>query len=160
MVTSSGDGDGDGLALLLVHVPKHDLPLAGVFTNEAKMTGENLNIRKNFNDPFVLSGTEVVDGEGVFLAIAVGKYSEWGIIMSKVVQERDPTPLQVKLERMAAVIGCRTIAIIICISFPNIHVFVVFVAMIKPLTLFGFRGRRCSCNCSVCSESYCRGNQG
>ena len=54
MVTSSGDGDGDGLALLLVHVPKHDLPLAGVFTNEAKMTGENLNIRKNFNDPKAL----------------------------------------------------------------------------------------------------------
>jgi Ca2+-transporting ATPase len=44
-------------------------------------------------------------GRGRFIAIAVGKDSQWGKIKSKLEKEQDQTPLQEKLDDMAALIG-------------------------------------------------------
>ena len=44
-------------------------------------------------------------GSAKLLAIAVGKNSQWGIIKSKLEKEQKATPLQEKLDDMAALIG-------------------------------------------------------
>jgi len=74
--------------------------------DESALTGEPIEVDKNAEeDPFVLSGCTVVAGSGQFIAIAVGKNSQWGIIQSHLEKEQDQTPLQEKLDEMAANIG-------------------------------------------------------
>lgn len=74
--------------------------------DESALTGEPIEVDKNAEeDPFVLSGCTVVAGSGHFIAIAVGKNSQWGIIQSHLEKEQDQTPLQEKLDEMAANIG-------------------------------------------------------
>mmetsp|Transcript_4183 Transcript_4183/g.8680 ORF Transcript_4183/g.8680 Transcript_4183/m.8680 type:complete len:1096 (+) Transcript_4183:199-3486(+) len=78
----------------------------GLQVDESALTGEPIDIDKNAeSDPFMLSGCTVVAGSGQFLAIAVGKNSQWGIIKSKLEKEQEQTPLQEKLDDMAALIG-------------------------------------------------------
>jgi P-type Ca2+ transporter type 2B len=53
----------------------------GVETDESSLTGETKNISKSVDgNPFLLSGTKVMDGAGTFLVIAVGENSEAGQI--------------------------------------------------------------------------------
>jgi len=53
----------------------------GVSTDESALTGEPKLIRKNSTDsPFLLSGTKVMEGSGLYLVIAVGVNSEAGQI--------------------------------------------------------------------------------
>ena len=74
--------------------------------DESALTGEPIEVDKSADeDPFVLSGCTVVAGSGRFIAIAVGKHSQWGIIQSHLEKEQDQTPLQEKLDEMAANIG-------------------------------------------------------
>ena len=74
--------------------------------DESALTGEPVDMDKDpENDPFMLSGCTVVAGTCQFLAIAVGKHSQWGIIKSKLEKEQAQTPLQEKLDDMAAMIG-------------------------------------------------------
>jgi magnesium-transporting ATPase (P-type) len=78
----------------------------GLQLDESALTGEPIEVDKNSeHDPFVLSGCTVVEGSGQFLAIAVGKNSQWGIIQSHLEKEQEQTPLQEKLDEMAAQIG-------------------------------------------------------
>jgi P-type Ca2+ transporter type 2C len=74
--------------------------------DESALTGEPVDVDKDLkNDPFVLSGCTVEAGHGKFIAIAVGKDSQWGIIKSHLEKEQEATPLQEKLDDMAAMIG-------------------------------------------------------
>jgi magnesium-transporting ATPase (P-type) len=74
--------------------------------DESALTGEPVDIDKTLDEnPFVLSGCTVEAGSGKFLAIAVGKHSQWGIIKSHLEKEQEQTPLQEKLDDMAALIG-------------------------------------------------------
>lgn len=78
----------------------------GLEVDESALTGEPEDIDKDFeNDPFMLSGCTAVAGSGRFVAIAVGKMSQWGKIKSKLEKEQEETPLQEKLDDMAAMIG-------------------------------------------------------
>jgi len=83
----------------------------GLQVDESALTGEPIDIYKDADltldggDPFVLSGCTVESGTGKFIAIAVGKDSQWGIIQSKLEKEQEETPLQSKLDDMAALIG-------------------------------------------------------
>ena len=53
----------------------------GVKTDESSLTGETKDISKSVNEnPFLLSGTRVMEGTGTFLVIAVGESSEAGQI--------------------------------------------------------------------------------
>ncbi|KAJ3431640.1 calcium-transporting atpase [Anaeramoeba flamelloides] len=76
-------------------------------TNESAMTGETQEINKlPDEDCWMMSGTEVTQGEGKFIVTAVGKHSQWGKIMEKAKSKEDMnTPLQDKLEIMADQIG-------------------------------------------------------
>jgi len=74
--------------------------------DESALTGESVDVDKDLQqDPFVLSGCTVEAGSCQFVAIAVGKESQWGIIQSHLEKEQDQTPLQEKLDDMAALIG-------------------------------------------------------
>ena len=74
--------------------------------DESALTGEPIDVDKSLeSDPFVLSGCTVEHGSGKFLAIAVGKDSQWGVIKSHLEKEQEQTPLQEKLDDMAAMIG-------------------------------------------------------
>eukprot|EP00529_Nitzschia_sp_RCC80_P005712 CAMPEP_0113447230 /NCGR_PEP_ID=MMETSP0014_2-20120614/4128_1 /TAXON_ID=2857 /ORGANISM="Nitzschia sp." /LENGTH=1038 /DNA_ID=CAMNT_0000338373 /DNA_START=398 /DNA_END=3514 /DNA_ORIENTATION=+ /assembly_acc=CAM_ASM_000159 len=89
------------------------IPCDGVLVNydgleidESALTGEPEDIDKDTeNDPFLLSGCTANAGSGRFVAIAVGKNSQWGVIKSHLEKEQEETPLQEKLDGMAAMIG-------------------------------------------------------
>jgi calcium-translocating P-type ATPase len=74
--------------------------------DESALTGEPEEVEKTADgDCFVLSGCTVEGGAGQFIATAVGRSSQWGIIQSKLEKEQEQTPLQEKLDDMAALIG-------------------------------------------------------
>lgn len=78
----------------------------GLEIDESALTGEAVDVYKDLtSDPFVLSGCTVEAGSCQFLAIAVGKNSQWGVIQTHLDQEHEQTPLQQKLDDMAAMIG-------------------------------------------------------
>ena len=78
----------------------------GLELDESALTGEPIDIDKDLtHDPFVLSGCTTNAGAGTFVATAVGKDSQWGVIKSHLEKEQDQTPLQEKLDDMAAMIG-------------------------------------------------------
>ncbi|RAK81266.1 putative calcium transporting ATPase (Pmc1) [Aspergillus fijiensis CBS 313.89] len=73
----------------------------GVFCEEKviqKLEEENL-------DPFIISGSKILEGLGTYLVLSVGPHSTHGWIMVSLGTESDPTPLQVKLSRLASWIG-------------------------------------------------------
>ena len=90
-----------------------NIPCDGVLVNydglevdESALTGEPEDIDKDAeNDPFLLSGCTAIAGSCRFVAIAVGKDSQWGVIKSHLGKEQEETPLQEKLDVMAAMIG-------------------------------------------------------
>lgn len=74
--------------------------------NESALTGEPTDVEKDLkHDPFVLSGCTIEAGSAQLVAIGVGKDSQWGVIKSHLEKEQDQTPLQEKLDDMAALIG-------------------------------------------------------
>jgi magnesium-transporting ATPase (P-type) len=109
------------------------LKASGIQCNEAAMTGESDDLKKDTQDacklrqeekdaenayhkdpkksphdiptPVLLSGTQFATGEGWFLVIVVGKMSCVGKIMSKLEQKVETTPLQEKLEAIGTDIG-------------------------------------------------------
>jgi len=56
-------------------------------------------------DPFVLSGTEVLEGVGTFLVTATGLNSTYGKILSQLRDNTEPTPLQDRLAVLAKYIA-------------------------------------------------------
>ncbi len=47
--------------------------------DESPLTGETEAVNKDFEHPFLMSGTAVLDGEGVFLVVSVGIHSTRGM---------------------------------------------------------------------------------
>ncbi|MDR3548433.1 MAG: HAD-IC family P-type ATPase [Candidatus Pacebacteria bacterium] len=110
-------------------VPVDGLLIEGkdVTTDESAMTGESHELKKcslkecdgrikelgqvdemtshDIPTPVLLSGTKVIHGEGLYLAIVVGPHSAIGSIMSKIMQKSEASPLQKKLEAIAEDIG-------------------------------------------------------
>ena len=56
-------------------------------------------------DPFIISGSKVLEGVGTYLVTSVGVNSSFGKIMVSLQVENEETPLQVKLANMANWIG-------------------------------------------------------
>ena len=83
-----------------------------ITSNESALTGEPDDLRKNTQgkDPFLLSSCLVTSsaegGQGArAMVIGTGLHSQWGKIKANLVSESVNTPLQDKLEHMAAMIG-------------------------------------------------------
>jgi magnesium-transporting ATPase (P-type) len=86
----------------------------GVSTNESSLTGETVNKYKlNMNEenytrnpcPFLLKGTLVETGQGLAIVAAVGEKTRAGASAKALDVEKDLTPLQLKLESVANMIG-------------------------------------------------------
>jgi len=93
----------------------------GVKCDESSATGESDQMKKTDgykvwqqivegsvtkkSDPFMISGSNVLEGVGTYVVTSVGRYSTYGRIMLSLQTNNDPTPLQVKLGRLANWIG-------------------------------------------------------
>ncbi|KAJ3193034.1 hypothetical protein HK101_005554 [Irineochytrium annulatum] len=70
--------------------------------DESSLTGETVAVNKDkMNDPFLLSGTKVVNGVGKMLVVATGPNSVNGRLLASLDVEPEETPLQMKLGRLA-----------------------------------------------------------
>ncbi|EFN50910.1 hypothetical protein CHLNCDRAFT_59377 [Chlorella variabilis] len=85
----------------------YTIEVHGLVVDEASLTGESDPVKKggDRHEPWVRSGTQVTEGSGRMLVIAVGEQSEWGRTMALVVGEAAETPLQEKLGWLATAIG-------------------------------------------------------
>ena len=77
----------------------------GVVFDESDITGEPDEISKGHSDPFLISGTSQIEGNGIALVVAVGVLSFSGSIAIATRAKKKPTPLQEKLEDLADTIG-------------------------------------------------------
>ena len=90
--------------------------------DESSLTGESTSVKKNSykiclqefksgnNNPssnILLCGTNVIEGNGSGIVIAIGEYSQKGIIRGTIdnAQEDNKTPLEIKLNSIADLIG-------------------------------------------------------
>ncbi|XP_076941593.1 putative calcium-transporting ATPase 11, plasma membrane-type [Bidens hawaiensis] len=98
----------------IVHLSIGDqVPADGVFIDgyslsidESSLSGESEPINIDKKKPFLLSGTKVQDGSGKMLVTSVGMKTEWGRLMVTLSEGGDDeTPLQVKLNGVATIIG-------------------------------------------------------
>lgn len=113
----------------ILHIEPGDSPPAdgvlvsghGIKCDESSATGESDHMEKVSGhevwysiidgtatrelDPFIISGSKVLEGVGTYLVTSVGCYSTNGRIMASLQTESEPTPLQVKLARLAGWIG-------------------------------------------------------
>ncbi|XP_077233805.1 calcium-transporting ATPase 10, plasma membrane-type-like [Tasmannia lanceolata] len=89
-------------------VPTDGLFVSGfsVLINESSLTGESEPVVVNIDNPFLLSGTKVQDGSCKMLVTTVGMRTQWGKLMATLSEGGDDeTPLQVKLNGVATLIG-------------------------------------------------------
>ncbi|PON79960.1 P-type ATPase [Parasponia andersonii] len=90
-------------------VPADGLLLEGhsLHIDESSMTGESDQVEVNHNqNPFLLSGTKVVDGNSRMLVTSVGMNTTWGQMMSQISHDsNEETPLQAQLERLTSSIN-------------------------------------------------------
>jgi len=97
------------------------IPADGIFvfgtdnlkTQEAGLTGESKELSKNRQHPLLMKGTNVVQGDGLMVAVAVGDRTSWGRLLAKLKEERSNTPLQDKLEYLGKQIGWGGMAVAI-----------------------------------------------
>ncbi|KAL0545568.1 hypothetical protein IC582_015455 [Cucumis melo] len=98
----------------IVHLAMGDqVPADGLFVsgyslliNESSLTGESEPVNVNSQNPFLLSGTKVQDGSCKMVVTSVGMRTQWGKLMATLSEGGDDeTPLQVKLNGVATIIG-------------------------------------------------------
>ncbi|GJU43585.1 calcium-transporting ATPase 4, plasma membrane-type-like protein isoform X2 [Tanacetum coccineum] len=98
----------------IVHLSIGDqVPADGIFIDgyslsidESSLSGESEPVNVDKKRPFLLSGTKVQDGSGKMLVTSVGMKTEWGRLMVTLSEGGyDETPLQVKLNGVATIIG-------------------------------------------------------
>ncbi|OIT21164.1 PREDICTED: calcium-transporting ATPase 2, plasma membrane-type-like [Nicotiana attenuata] len=89
-------------------VPADGLFLSGfsVLIDESSLTGESEPVMVSAQNPFLLSGTKVQDGSCKMLVTTVGMRTQWGKLLATLSEGGDDeTPLQVKLNGVATIIG-------------------------------------------------------
>ncbi|GLT99517.1 hypothetical protein SLE2022_169540 [Rubroshorea leprosula] len=81
--------------------------------DESSMTGESDHVEVNSKkNPFLISGTKVVDGYARMLVTSVGMNTTWGQMMSHVTGDNNErTPLQVLLNKLTLAIGKVSLAV-------------------------------------------------
>ncbi|GMP86719.1 hypothetical protein CsSME_00039394 [Camellia sinensis var. sinensis] len=98
----------------VVHLSIGDqVPADGIFISgysllidESSLSGESEPVNIHKEKPFLLAGTKVQDGSGKMLVTTVGMRTEWGKLMETLSEGgEDETPLQVKLNGVATIIG-------------------------------------------------------
>ncbi|CAI5514639.1 unnamed protein product, partial [Closterium sp. Naga37s-1] len=96
------------------HVPTDGVVMEGhsLAVNESSITGESENMHKDEANPFILAGCTIMDGFGEMMVTAVGMRTEWGKVLATITEDSDePTPLQVRLTRVAELLGIMGITV-------------------------------------------------
>ncbi|CAI6012972.1 unnamed protein product [Closterium sp. NIES-65] len=96
------------------HVPTDGVVMEGhsLAVNESSITGESENMHKDEANPFILAGCTIMDGFGEMMVTAVGMRTEWGKVLATITEDSDePTPLQVRLTKVAELLGIMGIAV-------------------------------------------------
>ncbi|XP_030953227.1 calcium-transporting ATPase 10, plasma membrane-type-like isoform X2 [Quercus lobata] len=84
--------------------------------DESSMTGESKIVHKDSRDPFLMSGCKVADGSGTMLVTSVGINTEWGMLMASISEDTgEETPLQVRLNGVATLIGMVGLTVAVCV---------------------------------------------
>lgn len=89
-------------------VPADGILISGysLLIDESSLTGESEPVSVGRDKPFLLSGTKVQDGSGKMLVTTVGMRTGWGKLLATLTEGgEDETPLQVKLNGVATIIG-------------------------------------------------------
>lgn len=89
-------------------VPADGLFVTGfsVLIDDSSLTGESEPVVVDASNPFLLSGTKVQDGSCKMIVTNVGMSTQWGKLMATLSEGGDDeTPLQVKLNGVATIIG-------------------------------------------------------
>ncbi|XP_061991780.1 putative calcium-transporting ATPase 13, plasma membrane-type [Rosa rugosa] len=90
-------------------VPADGLLLKGysLEVDESSMTGESDHVEINQSqNPFLFSGTKVVNGHAQMLVTSVGMNTTWGEMMSQISSDTsEQTPLQARIRGLASSIG-------------------------------------------------------
>ena len=73
--------------------------------DQSAVTGESVPSYKDVNNPILLAGCSAVEGVGKMIVLRVGPNSLWGKTVELLTTEEEETPLQIKLEKVAATIG-------------------------------------------------------
>lgn len=85
-----------------------------IVADESAMTGEPIGIRKTIPsdysikekaNPFLISGSKIIEGTGSMVVLAIGEHSQYGILKKTLQSSDDETPLQQKLSILAGQIG-------------------------------------------------------
>ena len=109
--------NGDILPADILLIEGHDIKI-----DESSLTGESVAVKKNCYEKcleeiksgnknpssnILLCGTNVIEGNGSGIVIAIGEYSQKGIIRGTIdnAQENNQTPLEIKLNSIADLIG-------------------------------------------------------
>ncbi|KAA8548695.1 hypothetical protein F0562_000379 [Nyssa sinensis] len=97
-----------------VQVIGDQIPADGLFldgqsvkVDESSITGESVHAKVNAShNPFLFSGTKVVDGYARMLVTSVGMHTTFGEMMSTINRDSDEqTPLQARLNKLTSSIG-------------------------------------------------------
>ncbi|CAI5457928.1 unnamed protein product [Closterium sp. Yama58-4] len=73
-------------------------------------TGDHMH--KDEANPFILAGCTIMDGFGEMMVTAVGMRTEWGKVLATITEDSDePTPLQVRLTKVAELLGIMGITV-------------------------------------------------
>ncbi|KAK6937577.1 Cation-transporting P-type ATPase, C-terminal [Dillenia turbinata] len=90
-------------------IPTDGLFLSGhsLQVDESSMTGESDHVEVDpARNPFLLSGSKVVDGYAQMLVTSVGMNTAWGEMMSSITRDtEEKTPLQARLDKLTSSIG-------------------------------------------------------
>ncbi|KAF3436241.1 hypothetical protein FNV43_RR23333 [Rhamnella rubrinervis] len=90
-------------------IPADGLFLHGhsLMVDESSMTGESDHVDiDTIDNPFLLSGSKVVDGCAKMLVTSVGMKTAWGAMMSSITRDsNERTPLQARLDKLTSSIG-------------------------------------------------------
>ena len=85
----------------------HKAKISSVICDESSLTGESQEIEKSHDaDCFLLSSCLIESGDQQYaVVISTGIFSQWGKIKSTLSMEAEPTPLQIRLERLTTSVG-------------------------------------------------------
>ncbi|XP_015888132.3 putative calcium-transporting ATPase 13, plasma membrane-type [Ziziphus jujuba] len=90
-------------------VPADGLFLEGysLQVDESSMTGESDHVEIDSKNPFLFSGTKVVDGYARMVITSIGMNTTWGEMMSSIRRENndEQTPLQRRLSKLTPLLG-------------------------------------------------------
>ena len=97
----------DGVLIQGDHIRCDESSVTGESSMSTKVSGDDVfdalqEHKDHYNmDPFLISGTKVLEGVGTFLVTATGINSSYGRILLSLREESEFTPLQVKLNTLA-----------------------------------------------------------